>query len=386
MINDNYNNHVLFLVNVDWFFISHRLPIAKKALDNGYQVSIACKFTEHKSELSEMGFNVIDIPFNRSGGGIKSEINTIRSIKRIIKVVNPNLIHAITIKPVLYTGLALKAVKKDIPFVAAISGLGYVFTASTLRAKLTKFIASTFYKIALSQKNKTVIFQNTSDEAILTRVSKLNSSDKSLIKGSGADLSVYDFKSENIIQEPKIVMACRLLKEKGVYQYIEAARIVKAIYPNVEFLLVGTPDVENPNTVKQTEIDQWVSEGIINYLGHRNDIPDVFSNCNIVCLPSFYGEGVPKVLIEAASCGRAIVTTDNPGCRDAVIEGETGLTVPVRNSKKLAEALIQLIGNAQLRLSMGQKARKFAEQEFDVNSVVEKHLEIYSSLIARCEQ
>ncbi|WP_462180677.1 glycosyltransferase family 4 protein [Pseudoalteromonas gelatinilytica] len=377
---------IIFFVNVDWFFISHRLPIATKALREGYDVIVACRFTEHKTELESMGFKAIHVSFNRSGGGIISELKTIRAIKEILEETKPDVIHSITIKPVLYTGLALKKIKKSIPFVAAISGLGYVFTANTFRAKVTKLIASVFYKAALSQQFKTVIFQNTSDESILTHVAKLNSSDKVLIKGSGADLSVYDFKPESRDQSPKVVMACRLLKEKGVYQFVEAAKIVKASYPNAEFLLVGTPDLENPNTVKQAEIDNWVNEGVINYLGHRNDIPDIFSSSNIVCLPSFYGEGVPKVLIEAAACGRAIVTTDNPGCRDAVIEGKTGLTVPVRDPNKLAEALTQLIENTQLRLSMGQQGRKFAEQEFDVNSVVDKHLEIYSSLLSRSEQ
>ncbi|WP_209327705.1 glycosyltransferase family 4 protein [Pseudoalteromonas sp. PA2MD11] len=377
---------LLILVNVDWFFLSHRLPIAIKALKQGYHVTIACRFTGHKDELSAMGFNVVDIPFSRSGAGVKAELNAIKVIKRVIEEVKPSLIHAITIKPVLYTGLALKTVKKDIPFIAAISGLGYAFTANTLRAKVTKLIASAFYKVALSQKFKTVIFQNTSDEAILTRVAKLDNNDKVLIKGSGADLSVYRFEPENQAPPLKVAMACRLLKEKGVYQYIEAARLVKKTHFDVEFLLIGTPDLENPNSVMQTEIDSWVKEGVINYLGHRNDIPNVFSSSSIVCLPSFYGEGVPKVLIEAAACGRAIVTTDNPGCRDAVIEGETGLTVPVRDSEKLAEALIRLIEDTQLRLSMGLKARKFAEQEFDVNSVVDKHLEIYDALLARNNQ
>ena len=377
---------ILYIVNVDWFFISHRLPIATKALKQGNNVTIACCFTEHEAELIALGFNVVHIPFSRSGGGAKAEINTIKAIKQVIEDVKPSLIHAITIKPVLYTGLALKTVKNDIPFIAAISGLGYVFTANTFRAKVTKFIASAFYKVALSQKLKTVIFQNTSDEAILTRVAKLNGTDKVLIKGSGADLSVYRFEPENQAPPLKVAMACRLLKEKGVYQYIEAARVVKITHSDVEFLLIGTPDLENPNSVKHTEINTWVKEGVINYLGHRNDIPDVFSKSNIVCLPSFYGEGVPKVLIEAAACGRAIVTTDNPGCRDAVIEGETGLTVPVRDSDKLAEALIRLIEDAQLRSNMGLKARKFAEQEFDVNSVVDKHLEIYSALLARKTQ
>lgn len=377
---------ILILVNVDWFFISHRLPIAKKALDCGYKVTVACRFTEHKAELLDMGFKVVDLPFNRSGGGVNSEINTIKSIKRVIEGVKPSLIHAITIKPVLYSGLALKSIKQDIPFVAAISGLGYVFTANSLRAKATKLIASAFYKVALSQKYKTVIFQNTSDEEILTSITKLKAIDKTLIKGSGADLSVYNYRSENTNTVVKVAMACRLLKEKGVYQYVDAAKIVKAQYPNTEFLLVGTPDLENPNTIQQYEIDSWSEQGVITYLGHRNDIPAVFADSNIICLPSFYGEGVPKVLIEAAACGRAIVTTDNPGCRDAVIEGQTGLTVPIRDANALATALLKLIEQPELRVAMGANARVFAEKEFDVNSVVNKHLEIYNNLFSRVEK
>lgn len=377
---------ILFIVNVDWFFISHRLPIALKALENGYKVTIACRFTEHKAELADMGFNVVDVPFNRSGSGLSSEINTIKTIKRVIEEVQPSIIHTVTIKPVLYTGLALKVVKRDIPFVAAISGLGYVFTASSLRAKVTKLIASIFYKVALSQKYKTVIFQNSSDEGILTDVAHLKVVDKTLIKGSGAELSIYNYLPENINGTIKVVMACRLLKEKGVYQYVEAAKIVKGQHPNAEFLLVGTPDLENPNSIQQNEIDSWVKQGLVTYLGHRSDIPDVFANSNIVCLPSFYGEGVPKVLIEAAACGRAIITTDNPGCRDAVIEGETGLTVPIRDAKALATAVLKLIEQPELRVAMGAKARVFAEKEFDVNSVVNKHLEIYNNLLSRVEK
>lgn len=272
-MNNIKNERLLFLVNVDWFFISHRLPIAIEAKDRGYNVTIACHFTKHKQELCDMGFNVIDIPFSRSGGGVINELKTLKCIRRVLKEVNPSLIHAVTIKPVLYTGLVLKTLKHYIPFVAAISGLGYVFTASTLRAKLTRLIASAFYKVALSQKFKIVIFQNTSDESILTNVANLKSIDKVLIKGSGADLSVYNYSPENNSKNIKVVMASRLLREKGVYVYAGFAKRVKERYPETEFLLVGTPDLDNPNTVKKVEIDQWVTEGVINYLGHRDDIP-----------------------------------------------------------------------------------------------------------------
>jgi glycosyltransferase involved in cell wall biosynthesis len=175
-------------------------------------------------------------------------------------------------------------------------------------------------------------------------------------------------------------MACRLLKDKGVYQFIEAARIVKSNHSNVEFILIGTPDVDNPNSVLSKEIDMWIAEGVIKYLGHRTDIADLFSDSNIVCLPSYYGEGVPKVLIEAAACGRAIITTINPGCRDAVIDGQTGICIPIKNSEALAEAVIFLVEQPDLRHRMGLAGRQFAEQEFDVSSVVNKHLNLYDSL------
>ncbi|GEB69769.1 galacturonosyltransferase [Pseudoalteromonas carrageenovora] len=370
---------LLFLVNVDWFFISHRLPIAQEALKQEYDVTIACHFTEHKQELINMGFNVAELPFSRSGGSIGNELKTLKAIRNLIKQEQPSVIHAVTIKPVLYAGLVLKTIKQKIPFVAAISGLGYVFTANTFRAKLTKFVASMVYKVALAHKNKTVIFQNRSDEKILTDVAKLKANDKILIKGSGVDLSVYNHIPEINSPHIKVAMACRLLREKGVYQYIEAAKIVKAQLPNTQFLLIGTPDLENPNTIKQAEIDKWVNEGVIDYLGHRNDIPAIFSDVNIVSLPSFYGEGVPKVLIEAAACGRAIVTTTNPGCSDAIINNVTGLAVPPMDAKPLADAFIKLINNTNERMEMGIKARAFAEKEFDVKAVVDTHIKIYKA-------
>lgn len=376
------NKNILFIVNVDWFFVSHRLPIALKAISDGYNVTLACHFTTHRSEIEDMGLKTIEIPFNRSGSGFFNEIKTLLLLRRIIKLENPSIVHAVTIKPVLYSGLVLKTLRNNISFVAAISGLGYVFTADNLRAKFTRKLASVFYNLSLSHDRKIVIFQNTSDESILTAVANIRADQKVLIKGSGADLKTYSYIRENCTQDIKVVMACRLLREKGVYEFVDAARQVRQRFPESKFLLVGAPDLDNPNTVTQHEIEQWVKDNIIIYLGQRTDIPLIFSESNIVCLPSFYGEGVPKVLIEAAACGRAIVTTDNPGCRDAVKNGITGLCVPVRNANALAAAIIKLIENPKLRQEMGASARIFAENEFDVQSVVDKHLKIYQHLLS----
>ncbi|MFP8843613.1 glycosyltransferase family 4 protein [Shewanella baltica] len=376
------NKNLIFIVNVDWFFVSHRLPIALKAISEGYNVTIACHFTTHRCEIEEMGLKTIEVPFNRSGSSFFNEIKTLFLLRRIIRSEKPSIVHAVTIKPVLYSGLVLKTLRDKISFVAAISGLGYVFTADNLRAKLTRRIASLFYKVSLSHDKKIVIFQNSSDESILTSVANIKAEQKVLIKGSGADLKTYNYTQENCSQNIKVVMACRLLREKGVYEFVEAARQVKKRFPESKFLLVGAPDLDNPNTVTQHEIEQWVEENLIIYLGQRTDIPSIFSDSNIVCLPSFYGEGVPKVLIEAAACGRAIVTTDNPGCRDAVKNGITGLCVPVKDANALAAAIIKLIESPKLRQEMGASARIFAENEFDVQAVVDKHLKIYQHLLS----
>ncbi|WP_158116957.1 glycosyltransferase family 4 protein [Vibrio cincinnatiensis] len=373
---------LLFVVNVDWFFVSHRLPIALKAIEQGYDVHLACAFSDKKNLLEKYGITCHDIAFSRSGNSLNNELNTIAAIHRVLTEVAPGVVHAVTIKPVIYTGLVLQSMTRPPAFVAAISGLGYVFTASTLRAKFTKSLVSLMYKFALRSKRKVVIFQNTSDEKILSDIVNLHPQDRTLIKGSGADLSVYNFQPESIAKIKVVSMACRLLKEKGVYQFVEAAKIVKRIYPDTEFWLIGSVDTDNPNSVSQQEVDNWAREGLIIALGHRDDIPELFSRSHVVTMPSFYGEGVPKVLIEAAACGRPIVTTDNPGCRDAVIDNTTGLVVPIKDSNALANALFSLLSDDDRRMKMGQQARQFAVKEFDVNNVVLRHLEIYDSLMA----
>lgn len=372
---------LIFVINVDWFFVSHRLPIALKSIEEGYEVHLACTFTDKRAYLENLGIKCHSVTFSRSGGSLSCELSSISSIRRLLTEIDADIVHAVTIKPVLYTGFVLQSMAYGPAFVAAISGLGYVFTANTLRAKLTKLLVSLMYKFALRHKRKMVIFQNTSDQAILSDIVNLSGNDRTLIKGSGADLSVYRSQPEPLGTKKIVSMACRLLKEKGVYQFVDAAKIIKAKLPNTEFWLIGNVDPENPNSVSQEDVDAWVEQGVINALGHRSDIPELFAQSHIVTMPSFYGEGVPKVLIEAAACGRPIVTTDNPGCRDAIINEKTGLLVPIKNSEALADALMTLLLDESKRVEMGSQARQYAVNEFDVDNVVAKHLDIYESLL-----
>lgn len=371
---------LLFLVNVDWFFISHRLPIALAAIEKGYEVHILTGITNKHEELTSHGLIVHPLGINRSKSNILHEIGTFVSMVKAIKKIDPDVIHLVTIKPVIYGGIAARIVGiKNV--VAAISGLGFVFSESGLKAKIRRLLVSLAYRSALNQKHLKVIFQNPTDRHTLSKITNLDDSKKVMIPGSGVDLSIYQSSPMRISELPIIILAARLLHDKGVAEFVQASRILKEKGLQARFCLVGTPDPANPNSVTDGELKNWIDEEIIESWGHRTDMPAVLSQAYVVVLPSYYGEGLPKVLIEAAACGRAVITTDMPGCRDAIIPDETGFLIPPRNSDILAEMIQKLIIDKDLCQKMGQAGRSLAEQKFSIESVVDTHLRIYDNLI-----
>jgi len=378
-MNNSKDKKILFLINVDWFFVSHRLPIAIAAMEKGYEVHVACDFTDKKQYLVDLGIKVHLLPFSRSGKNVLSELNALKAIYKLLKVVKPDLVHAVTIKPVLYGGIISRVC--NVPaFVGAISGLGLVFIANNFKDKVIRFFVKCLYKLSFKHHNMTAIFQNKIDKGTLIDIGIINNKNTLLIKGSGADLTEYSYSVEpNGV--PTVIMAARLLKEKGVVEFISMARTLKEKGVAANFVLVGEPDYGNPNSFTEDDLVLWKKENIIDLVGFSNEIPKLFSQAHIVVLPSYYGEGLPKVLIEAAACGRPIVTTNNPGCMEAVIENETGFIVPIKDVDSLSSAVLKLINNKELRIQMGTAARTFAEREFDVNNVVNKHLEIYNELL-----
>ena len=370
---------ILFVVNVDWFFISHRLPLALEALKKGYEVHLACGISDKKEYLESLGLIVHPLNLSRSSTGIKSEIIVFGEIYRILNEINPDLAHFVTIKTVLYGGIAsrfLGSFRK----VFAISGLGFVFVAQTFKAKIVRTIVKAMYKIALGGKNSHVIVQNPEDKKVILSFNVTGYKDITLIKGSGVDLEQYFYKiSENNI--PKVVMASRLLKEKGVFEFAQAAKILENKNLKVEFELYGEIDEGNPNSLTKTDLEKISKIANFETKGFSSDIKSVFQKSDIVVLASYYGEGLPKVLIEAAACGRAIITTDMPGCKDTIIENKTGLFCKAKDAESLAFQIEKLILDKDLRNSMGKAGRVLAEKEFDINKVVEKHFEIYEGRV-----
>ncbi|MFC4260097.1 glycosyltransferase family 4 protein [Marinobacter lacisalsi] len=371
---------VVFVVNSSRFFLSHRLPVAQAAKGEGYDVHVVTPSDAEVDEVRHHGFVHHAVPMSRSGQNPLVEMVTFIRLWLLFWRLRPDLVHLVTIKPVLYGGIAcrLSPVRS---VVAAISGLGSVFRARSFAERLRRFAVSRLYRVSMGGPRVAVIFQNESDRNLLVRVAGLPEQKANLIRGSGVDLAEY-----NVQPEPegpvKAVFASRLLGEKGVRDFVDAARLLRERGVKVECLLVGEPDPGNPTTVRQDELDAWRAEGVVQCLGFCKDIAELFTGCHMVVLPSYYGEGLPKVLVEAAAAGRAVITTDHPGCRDAIVPGRTGLLVPLRQPGKLADAIQHLVDCPEERKAMGAEGRKLAESEFSVDTIVRQHLEIYRRLLS----
>ena len=379
---------IVFVINVDWFLISHRLPVALAAKNEGFEVHVATSITTGLTTLTQQGFVVHELNIHRSSGNPIGMAVYLWRLVRLFVRIKPDIAHLITLKPIVLGGIAARLCQVP-SVVISIAGLGHTFVAGTLFSSLRRKLIGFLLRFALTQKNINVIFQNASDRSALARYVPLSDTRATLIPGSGVDLK--QFSSVALpISVPVVVFAARLLKDKGVVEFVEAARFLKSqcFYGGMRarFVLVGAPDLGNPASVTKLELARWVREGFIEYWGFRSDMSKVISMATIVTLPSYYGEGLPKVLIEAAACGRAVVTTDHPGCRDAIEPGVSGLLVPVRDSIALGKAIWDLLADPEKCSAMGRAGRQLAERKFDVDRVVSAHLQIYSELTAQSAQ
>jgi len=368
---------LLFVVNIPEFFLSHRLPLAIGARNAGFTVHIATGPGSACQEITKLGFEHHLLPISRSGRNLMVELRSLWSLYWLMRKIRPDLVHLVTIKPVLYGGLMVRLT--GVPaMVAAISGLGTLFIDRGQTRSWMRCGVEWLYRLALRHPNAKVIFQNPNDRSALIDLGAVCKERTGLIRGSGVSLAACPMRPE---PEGVLVVtfAARLLKDKGVREFVEAARVLKKRGVVAKFWLAGSPDLGNLTSVTEKELSDWSKDGFIEVLGYRTDIPNIFAKSNIVVLPS-YREGLPKVLIEAAACGRAVVTTDVPGCRDAIEPEETGLLVPVRDALALADAIQSLIEDPSRRKQMGASGRVLAEREFAIEKVVDAHLAIYHEL------
>lgn len=367
---------LLIVVNHAPFFVSHRLPIAIAAREAGFEVHVAVAPSEPAvTTIKGHGCHVHVLPIDRTATGVIGEWRSLRALWRLYRRLAPAIVHHVTVKPVLYGSLARRLTGGG-PVVNAIPGLGYVFLAQGSRAVVRRYLVERLYRVALGGRQTKAIFQNPDDLEQFVERGLIRPDRAVLIRGSGVDLAEFPVADEPP-GDPLVVLPARMLRDKGVMEFVEAARLVRAALPAVRFALVGGCDA-NRSAIGEEQLLAWQADGVVEWWGQRDDMPDVLRRASIVCLPSFR-EGVPKALLEAAATGRAIVTTDVPGCREVVREGENGLLVPPRNGAALAAAILTLVRDPELRRRMGRAGRLRAEREFSLESVVRRTLEIYAS-------
>ena len=364
---------ILFLVTEDWYFVSHRLPLAIAACKAGYNVTVATRIGRYANTIRDAGIRLIPFKLSRRFG---NPIQEFLSLVRLYSKERPDIVHHVAMKPVLYGSLAARLARVSAQ-VNAVAGLGWLFISESRAARFGRPLIRWLLPRLLNVPGCRIIVQNT-DDATLLKETGIPESRLRLIRGVGVDTEEFAMQREPV--EPVcILMAARILWIKGVGEFVEAARQIKQSDTNARFILVGDPDPNNPTSVPVSTMRAWKNEGVVECWGHYEDMTKVFKLSNVVCLPS-YREGLPKVLLEAAASGRSIITTDVPGCREVVREGENGFLVPAKDSKALADALRLLIDNAELRAKMGQRSREIALKEFSSEISIIQTLDIYEEI------
>lgn len=383
----------LYVGNHAGYFLTHRLPVMQALQAIGYEVHVAvpaepdslAKMVSQNAvgEIRDRGFHVHPISLRRGSMGIWGELRAICSLYRVIKDTKPDIIYQATLKPVIYGGLIMRFTHHPVT-ISAITGLGYVFVSSDTRSRLLRGILSQVFRIVLAHPNIMVLFQNHDDRDLFVERRLIPVERAYVIKGSGVDITKYQPVPEPE-ELPVVVLPSRMIWDKGIGEFVEAARNVRLDGIQARFVLVGDSDPENPRSVTKEQLQAWHDEGVVEWWGWRQDIPMILREAHIVCLPS-YREGVPKILIEAAATGRAIVTCDVPGCREIVRPGENGLLVPPQTVKPLEKALCELIGDPDLRQAMGLRGREIVEKEFSSEIIVANTLEIISNQMRRAKE
>lgn len=379
--NKSKKNRILFIVSEDWYFISHRLYLAQSAIKEGYEVALLSNFSKHKNRINEEGIISIEWGLKRIS---KNPINELKAIITTIKALRdfkPDLIHAVAFKPIIYSSLAsmLTGMKNC---VFALAGLGGVYTSKKMRSQLMVLILKPALRFFLKGKNSKLILQNPEDKNAILSNKLIREDNIFLIRSAGVDTKHFSF--EKIpYKPPKIILSARMLWSKGIKDFIKCAKIINKDTKIAEFVLVGSPDKENSDAIPIKFLEDLNTKKIITYLGYRDDMNSIYKNATIICLPTLYGEGVPKSLVEAASCGRPIVTYDMPGCREIVINKKNGFLVKPGSINGMVSAIKCLIYDKKLCTKMGQEGRKIVMKNFTQEKVAFETIEIWKKLLKK---
>jgi glycosyltransferase involved in cell wall biosynthesis len=375
---------LVFFANTDWYLYNFRRSLALAAQSSGYEVLLVSPPGEYGERLRHLGLRWQPLP-----GMDRRSLNPLRELQLLLSLVvlfrheRPALVHGFTIKCAVYGSLAAQLARVPAR-VNAVAGLGYVFASSDRRARWLRPMVRAMLHLALRGRRTRLILQNPDDQTMFQQFGLIELDRVDLIPGSGVDcvrFSPCADEGGTPRPQPRVLLAARLLWDKGVGEYVEAARLLRSAGRSVRFLLAGTPDPGNPAAVPESTLHQWVDEGVIEWLGHVDDTSELFRSVDIVALPTYYREGLPKSLIEAAACALPLVTTDMPGCREVVTNEVDGLLIPPHDAGALAQAIARLIDSPELAARLGAAARLKALANFDERLVIERTLAVYRELL-----
>lgn len=371
---------LLFFVSEDWFFCSHFIDRALAARDAGWDVTVMTNVNDHGHIIEASGLRLLPLKFDRRRIGLLGEMRTLLDVWKVYRAKPYDLIHQIALKPLLYGTLAALITRRR-AIVNAPVGMGYVFTSADAKARLLRLPLRLALRFLLNPRGSAVIFENRDDLETLVRSGDVRRDAAVLIRGAGVDLDRFRATPEPD-GTPVVILTGRMLWDKGIGEYVEAAQRLRDRGIAVRFQLVGGSDPLNHAAIAEEQLRRWHDDGVIEWLGRRQDVPQLLAASHIVCLPS-YREGLPKSLLEALAAGRPIVTTDVPGCREVVQHGRNGLLVPARDAGALAEALATLLADRERRRAMGTEGRRMAEEEFSTERVCAETLAVYDKLHRR---
>jgi len=371
---------VILFANTDWYLYNFRRSLALALREHGYEVVLLSPPGEYGPRLRALGLEWQPLRMNRRSINPVREILLLRRLVGLFRRERPALVHNFTIKCAVYGSLAARLA--GVPGrVNAVAGLGYVFSSSSLRARLLRPLVLRLLRATLDGANARLILQNPDDVRLFRQAALVHPERVRLIRSSGVDCTRFTQRSASRDGTFRVLLAARLLWDKGIAEYVQAARILRERRLPIRFQLAGNPDPGNPAAVPENTIRQWAADGLIEWLGHVEDMPALLKEVDVVALPSYYGEGVPKTLIEAAACGLPVITTDMPGCREVVTDNVDGLLVPPRDAAALAEAIVRLQSDLELAYRLGTQARTKALTEFDERIVIEQTRKVYEELL-----
>lgn len=378
----NRNGKVLLFANTDWYLYNFRLPLAKALRARGCEVVLVSPPGEYAQRLQQAGFRWLPLAMNRGSVNPFSQAATIVALLRLYRREKPQLVHHFTVKCVLYGSLAARLA--GVPrCVNAVAGMGFIFSSHSVKALLLRPMIKGLLRVLLRNANSRLIVQNSEDCDCFVNSGLIAAEHVRLIRGSGVDTRRFrPLSKKNVARSyRRVLLATRLLWDKGVAEYIEAARILRRDGVAVEFLLAGNTDKGNPAAIPPQQIRQWQAEGVVRALGHVEHMDELLANVDIVVLPTSYGEGVPRILLEAAAVGLPIVASDTAGCREIVEHQNNGILVATQNSQELVQAITFLLQAPEERRRMGYAGRAKAVKEFDEQKVIAETLSVYEELL-----